>query len=71
MGFETLVLEIVKPKLGDTGVAGFTYGTLFVDNITEQQAKSVREVLVNSTDIKCNIEVNRIGQTSEYAYDFV
>ena len=28
MGFETRVLEIVKPKLGDTGIAGFSYGTL-------------------------------------------
>lgn len=70
MGFETRVLTIVKPKLGNVGQANFYNGTLFVDQITEEQAVAIREVLVTTPEITCNIEVNRIGKTSEYAYDF-
>jgi hypothetical protein len=70
MGFETRVLEEVKPRLGEYGVASFSYGTLFVDRITEDQARSIYHQLVHNRQFG-NVEVIRIGQTSEYAYDFV
>ena len=70
MGFENRVLKVVAPELVTNGTASFFNGTLFIENITENQAIAVRQRLEDYEGITCNIEVNRIGQTSEYAYDF-
>jgi hypothetical protein len=70
MGFEKQVLETIEPALGDHGVAEFYFYTLFVDRITEDQARSIYHKLVHKRQFG-NVEVTRIGQTSEYAYDFV
>ena len=70
MGFETRVLEIVKPALGATGVAEFYYGTLFVDRISTEQADAILMKLRNREGLG-NVEITRIGKTNEYAYDFV
>jgi hypothetical protein len=70
MGFETRVLETIEPKLGNYGLASFSYGTLFVDRITEDQAGDVLQELRQGNRFG-TVEITRIGQTSEYAYDFV
>ena len=70
MGFETRVLEIVEPALGATGVASFSYGTLFVDRVSAEQADTILQKLRGREGLG-NVEVTRIGQTNEYAYDFV
>jgi hypothetical protein len=69
MGFETRVLETIEPALNGHGVASFSYGSLFVDRITEDQARSIYHKLVHKRQFG-NVEVTRIGQTSEYVYDF-
>ena len=53
-----------------SATANFSYGTLFVDCITEDEARSIYHELVNGKRFG-NVEVIRIGQTSEYAFDFV
>ena len=70
MGFETRVLDVVKPALGETGVAEFSYGTLFVDHISSEQAENIHNKLRGREGFG-NVEVTRIGKTNEYAYDFV
>lgn len=70
MGFEKQVMTVVEPVLEQGNTAEFHYGTLFVDNVTEDQARSIFHKLVHNHQFG-NVEVTRIGQTNEYAYDFV
>ena len=66
MGFETVVLNKVASVLSSTRFAEFQCGTLFVADITQEQAQSVLNEL--NVDCRCNILMNKCG--TEYAYDF-
>jgi hypothetical protein len=48
----------------------FYNGTLFVRTITEEQARSVFHALSKSLGLG-KVQVSPIGDTGEFAYDFV
>jgi hypothetical protein len=69
--FETAVDQLVKVALTNEPVkTEFYNGTLFVRTITERQARRVfhrlSDVLGSGT-----VQVSPIGDTGEYAFDFV
>ena len=69
--FETLVDQLVKVTLTNEPVkTEFYNGTLFVRTITEDQARSVFHALSKSLGLG-KVEVHPIGNTGEFAYDFV
>ena len=69
--FETLVDQLVKVTLTNEPVkTEFYNGTLFVRTITETQARSVFRRLSEQFGVG-KVQVNAIGDTGEYAYDFV
>ena len=69
--FETLVDQLVKVTLTNEPVkTEFYNGTLFVRKITESQARSVFHRLSESFGLG-SIQVSPIGDTGEYAFDFV
>jgi hypothetical protein len=69
--FETLIDQLVKVTLTNQPVTTEFYnGTLFVRTITEDQARSVFHALSKSLGLG-KVEVHPIGDTGEYAYDFV
>ena len=69
--FETLVDQLVKVELTNEPVkTEFYNGTLFVRTITESQARQVFHRLSKQFGLG-SILVSPIGNTGEYAYDFV
>lgn len=69
--FETIVDQIVKVELTNEPVkTEFYNGTLFVRKINESQARQVFHRLSNHFGFG-TVMVHAIGDTGEYAYDFV
>ena len=69
--FETIVDQLVKVTLTNEPVkTEFYNGTLFVRKITESQARSVFHRLSATLGVG-TVQVNPIGDTGEYAFDFV
>ena len=70
MGFESVVLNQVANTLKQDDLAEFCNGTLFVGSINEQEARKVFHMLSKNYGVGC-VQVNPIGNTGEYAFDFV
>ena len=69
--FETLVDQLVKVTLTNEPVkTEFYNGTLFVRTITEKQARTVFYRLSKQFGLG-TVQVSPIGDTGEYAFDFV
>jgi hypothetical protein len=69
--FETAVDQLVKTTLTNEPVkTEFCNGTLFVRTITERQARSVFHRLSETLGLG-TVQVSPIGDTGEYAFDFV
>ena len=68
--FETCVKQLVKVTLNKPVTTEFFNGTLFVRTVTEDQARAVFHALSKSLGLG-KVQVNPIGDTGEYAYDFV
>ena len=69
--FNTLVDQLVKVTLTNEPVTTEFYnGTLFVSTITEAQARSVFHTLSRQFGLG-TVQVSPIGDTGEYAFDFV
>lgn len=69
--FETCVDQLVKTELTNEPVTTQWYcGTLFVSTITESQARQVFHRLSRTLGIGA-VQINAIGDTGEYAYDFI
>lgn len=69
--FETLVDQLVKVTLtNETVKTEFFNGTLFVRTITEPQARTVFHRLTKQFGVG-KVMVHPIGDTGEYAYDFI
>jgi hypothetical protein len=70
MGFESVVLNQVADTLIQDDLAEFCNGTLFVGSINEKEARSVFHMLSKNYGVG-RVQVNPIGNTGEYAFDFV
>ena len=69
--FETTVDQLVKVTLTNQPVkTEFYNGTLFVSKITERQARRVFHRLSATLGLG-TVQVSPIGDTGEYAFDFV
>ena len=69
--FNTLVDQLVKVTLTNEPVTTEFYnGTLFVSTITEAQARTVFHTLSQQFGLG-SVQVSPIGDTGEYAFDFV
>ena len=68
--FEKIVKQLVTITLDKPVTTEFYNGTLFVSTITEDQARSVFHALSKSLGLG-KVEVSPIGDTGEFAYDFV
>ena len=69
--FNTCVEQLVKITLtNETVRTEWFNGTLFVSTITESQARSVFHRLSQTLGLG-TVQVSPIGDTGEYAYDFV
>ena len=69
--FETLVDQLVKVTLTNEPVkTEFYNGTLFVRTISEAQARSVFHRLSQTFGLG-TVQVSPIGDTGEYAFDFI
>ena len=68
--FETCVKQLVTITLNKSVTTEFYNGTLFVSTITENQARSVFHALSKSLGLG-KVQVSPIGDTGEFAYDFV
>ena len=68
--FETCVKQLVTITLNKSVTTEFYNGTLFVSTITENQARSVFHALSKSLGFG-KVQVSPIGDTGEFAYDFV
>ena len=68
--FETCVKQLVTITLDKPVTTEFYNGTLFVSTITEDQARSVFHALSKSLGLG-KVQVSPIGNTGEFAYDFV
>ena len=68
--FETCVKQLVTITLIKSVTTEFYNGALFVSTITEDQARSVFHALSKSLGLG-KVEVHPIGDTGEFAYDFV
>ncbi len=67
--FETIVKQYVKITLNSVKVkTEFFSGTLFVRTITEQEANAVLHVLIEKVGA---VQMSPVGDTGEYAYDFI
>jgi hypothetical protein len=67
MGFETVVLSIVKDTVRHAR-AEFTNGTMFVDNINAVEANRIVNGLRGF--VYADTIVSQIGNTNEFAFDF-
>jgi len=70
MGFESIVLNQVADTLKQDDLAEFYSGTLFVGSINEREARRVFHMLSKNYGVGC-VQVNAIGNTGEFAFDFV
>jgi hypothetical protein len=70
MGFESVVLDQVANTLTQDDLAEFYNGTLFVGSINEQEARSVFHMLSKNYGLG-SVQISPIGNTGEYAFDFV
>ncbi len=68
--FETCAKQLVTITLDKSVTTEFYNGTLFVSTITEDQARSVFHALSKSLGLG-KVQVSPIGDTGEFAYDFV
>ena len=69
--FETVVDQLVRVTLTNEPVkTEFYNGTLFVRAITESQARKVFHRLSATLGVG-TVQVSPIGDTGEYAFDFV
>jgi len=68
--FETCAKQLVTITLNKSVTMEFYNGTLFVSTITEDQARSVFHTLSKSLGLG-KVQVSPIGDTGEFAYDFV
>ena len=68
--FETCVKQLVTITLDKSVTTEFYNGTLFVRTITEDQARSVFHALSKSLGLG-KVQVSPIGDSGEFAYDFV
>ena len=68
--FETCVKQLVTITLDKSVTTEFYNGTLFVSTITEDQARSVFHALSKSLGLG-KVQVSPIGDTGEFAYDFI
>jgi hypothetical protein len=69
--FETCVDQLVKVTLTNEPVKTEWFnGTLFVSTINEAQARSVFHRLSQTLGLG-KVQISPIGDTGEYAYDFV
>jgi hypothetical protein len=68
--FETCAKQLVTITLNKPVTTEFYNGTLFVSTITEDQARSVFHALSKSLGLG-KVQVSPIGNTGEFAYDFV
>ena len=69
--FETCVDQLVKVTLTNEEIKTEWFcGTLFVSTINEAQARSVFHRLSQTLGLG-KVQINAIGDTGEYAYDFV
>ena len=68
--FETCAKQLVLITLNKPATTEFYNGTLFVSTITEDQARSVFHALSKSLGLG-KVQVSPIGDTGEFAYDFV
>lgn len=68
--FETCAKQLVKIILDKPVTTEFYNGTLFVSTITEDQARSVFHALSKSVGLG-KVQISPIGDTGEFAYDFV
>ena len=68
--FETCVKQLVTITLNKSVTTEFYNGTLFVSTITENQARSVFHALSKSLGLG-KVQVSPLGDTGEFAYDFV
>jgi hypothetical protein len=69
--FNTLVDQLVKVTLTNEPITTEFYnGTLFVSTITEAQARTVFHTLSKQFGLG-SVQVSPIGDTGEYAFDFV
>jgi hypothetical protein len=69
--FETCVDQLVKVTLVNEPVKTEWFnGTLFVSTITEAQARSVFHRLSQTLGLG-KVQISPIGDTGEFAYDFV
>lgn len=67
--FETVVKQYVKITLNNIKVkTEFFSGTLFVRTITEQEANAVLHTLIEKVGA---VQMSPVGDTGEYAYDFI
>jgi len=67
--FENLVKQVVSITLNNPKVVKEFYnGTLFVSTITENEARAVFHVLLEKVGA---VQMSPIGDTGEYAYDFI
>ena len=69
--FNTIVDQIVKVELTNQEVTTEMFnGTLFVRKITEAQARQVFHRLSRTFGLG-SVQVSPIGDTGEYAFDFI
>ena len=68
--FETCAKQLVTITLNKSVTMEFYNGTLFVSTITEDQARSVFHALSKSLGLG-KVQLSPIGDTGEFAYDFV
>ena len=68
--FETCVKQLVTITLDKSVTTEFYNGTLFVRTITEDQSRSIFHALSKSLGLG-KVQVSPIGDTGEFAYDFV
>ena len=68
--FETCAKQLVQITLNQRVTTEFYNGTLFVSTITEDQARSVFHAFCKSLGLG-KVQVSPIGDTGEYAYDFI
>jgi hypothetical protein len=70
MGFESVVLGQVSNTLAQDNLAEFYNGTLFVGSIDEKEARKVFHMLSKNYGLG-RVQISPIGNTGEYAFDFV
>ena len=68
--FETIIKQLVTITINKPVTTEFFNGTLYVRTITEDQARSVFHALSKSLGLG-KVQVSPIGDTGEFAYDFV